>query len=68
MKKNTDPPSTTFADAIAPLVKQLGQARAAEVCGVTVRTIQRWLDGQTVNRATRTGAILLLREAATTSD
>jgi hypothetical protein len=59
----------TFAQQLKPLVSALPGdtrdaqiARAARLCGVSPRTIYLWLTGQgNPNRATRTGALALLR-------
>lgn len=54
-----------FARQLRPLVETLGAVRAAEVCGVTKRTINLWLAGHgNPNLATQTGALFLLQMAS----
>lgn len=51
-----------FAECLRPLVAVHGTGKAAELCGVTPRTIQLWLKGAgpPPNKATQTGALALL--------
>mgnify|MGYP002789813202 CR=1 FL=1 len=55
-----------FADQLKPLVERAGTARAADLCGVTPRTIQLWLanPAKPPCRAMQVGALSLLRDAA----
>lgn len=54
----------TFADQLHPLVDKIGTTESARICGVTPRTIQRWLsEPEEPNAATQAGAIKLLGEA-----
>ncbi len=53
----------TFAKQLKPLVDRVGSARAAILCGVNQRTIQRWLKGPPPNLATQAGAIQILKVA-----
>jgi len=53
-----------FADQIRPLVYKLGTAKAAQLCGVTSRSMQLWISGHgNPNLATRTGVLVLLQAA-----
>lgn len=61
----------TFAQQLKPLVERIGRgdarkgtAKAAEVCGVSQRTVQLWLSGGgNPNTATQAGALALLAKA-----
>lgn len=54
----------TFPEFLRAEVAKRGQAKVAEICGVTTRTVQRWLKGpEAPNKATEAGARLLLTKA-----
>lgn len=55
----------TFARQLLPLVARVGGAvNAAEICGVSSRTVRLWLRGEgNPNRATRVGALHLLENS-----
>lgn len=55
----------SFADQLRPLVERVGgPVPAAEICGVTERTIRLWLRSEgNPNAATQAGALLLLGRA-----
>lgn len=54
----------TFANQLKPLVDQLGTAKAAEICGVTPRSLQLWMRGSKPCAAMQAGVIFLLTRAA----
>jgi hypothetical protein len=51
----------TFAEQLRPHIERIGATRAAELCGVTPRSIRLWLRGEgNPNLATQVGVISLL--------
>lgn len=57
-------PEMTFAAQLKPHADRLGSARVADLCGVSVRSIQLWLKGQREpNRATVAGVLGILKGA-----
>ncbi len=53
-------PRTEFQATLNALVSKTGTEKAALLCGVDIRTIQRWLKGPPPNLATQAGAIQIL--------
>lgn len=58
-----------FATLLRRHVDRLGTATVAQVCDVTPRTIQLWLNGQgNPNESTKAGALLLLGKTKCASE
>lgn len=53
-----------FAARLRPLVEANGTAAAAQLCGVTPRSLQLWMRGDTPCAAMQAGVLLLLSGAA----